>query len=396
MCGWFPELDREIARHVLRNGVTIREEDVESREALDRLRDLNVVTTRKHTYVRCAYRDDYDYLDRDDLNCEGRVEICETVEEYYCPECGQPIGDVERKKHFVEWEVLLSPSGIEAYLRDALSALEAVTAVDKIGIAALKVEVTPGKLLNVVVPRYATVQEQSMGLFFADPTLYVIASTIDDPMQTALEEAQYVGLWEILSEPVEAFEERVSVAATPVQDRRSYFDLEAKFDGMLERRKKRRWQFFEHDFVPAFINHVAEHPELSQRYLDKLKRLHRTVFGRHYVPIGGSGVTDLREIDKYEVMTELFEGDFIADAKCYVDSSLEYDKLTSVIAHLDTDPTEPKRAVAFVAGDNIGSTSWDLAMRLRDRWGFWRLAIIPKYLLLEMISELDAAHLLDM
>ena len=107
-------------------------------------------------------------------------------------------------------------------------------------------------------------------------------------------------------------------------------------------------------------------------------------------------MTDLRQIDKYEMVSELFEGEFIGDAKCYVDSTLNYNDLTSVITHLDTDPTCPKRTIVFVAGNDISSTSWDLMMRLRHRSGYWKLVIVSKYLLLEIICELDAEQLLDM
>lgn len=110
--------------------------------------------------------------------------------------------------------------------------------------------------LKVVVPRYAEIQDQSAGLFFAEPTLYVIVSPIDDPVKTVLEGTQYIGLSEILSETVDVLEERISVAATPIYGRRNLSDVEARFDGMLERHRDRRWQFFEHDFIPAFVQHV--------------------------------------------------------------------------------------------------------------------------------------------
>jgi hypothetical protein len=392
----FPELPREVAAHLLRDGLRIQGEDSESKKALDCLCNLNVVTVREHAYVRCAYRDDYDYLDRERLKCDGRVEISDGEDEYYCPECGQPIGDVEKKTHFMEWEVMLQPEGIHTYIVEAILALDKMKAVEETGLGSLRIESRTGDSLKVVLPEYAGVREQSAGLFFAEPTLYVVASTTHDPVKTSLEDTQYVGLWEILSETPEKFEERVLGAAVPIQGRREFSKVEDKFESMLERHKARRWQFFEHDFLPAFVQYVGENPELCQLYLDKLKRLRSTIFGRFSVRIGGSGVTDLRQIDKYEMVSELFEGEFIGDAKCYVDSILNYSDLTSVVTHLDTDPTRPKRAVVFVAGDDISSTSWDLMMRLRHSSGYWRLVIVSKYLLLEMISELEAGHLLEM
>jgi hypothetical protein len=392
----FPELPREVVAHLLRNGLRIQGEDSESKEVLDCLCNLNVATVREHVYVRCAYRGDYDYLDRERLKCDGGVEISDDEDEYYCPECGQPIGDVEKKARFIEWEVMLEPEGIQTYMVEAILALDKIKAIEEAGLGSLRIEIRPGDYLRIVLAEYAGVREQSVGLFFAEPTLYVIASTIHDPVKTTLEEAQYVGLWDILSETPEKFEERVLTAAVPVQGRREFSKVEEKFEGMLERHKPRRWQFFEHDFLPAFVQYVAENPELSQVYLDRLKRLRSTIFGRFSVRIGGSGVTDLRQVDKYEMVSELFEGEFIGDAKCYVDSTLNYSDLTSVVTHLDTDPTRPKRAVVFVAGDDISSTSWDLMMRLRHSSGYWRLVIVSKYLLLEMVSELDAGHLLEM
>jgi hypothetical protein len=391
----FPELDRELLRHILRNGARVKGENTIAGEVLQRLRDLGVVVTQEHTYVRCAYKDDYDFLDREVLDCPGRIELDSEDEDYYCPDCGQPIGDIERKTVFVEYEVRLSPVGIEEYLERVLESLEVVEAVEKTGMTAFEVKLQGGIFLKVVVPDYAEIRQRFVGLFFAEPTLYVIASSINEPVKTVLEERQYVQLADVLSSSVSAIQGILGTAAIPIPGRRSLREVEAKFDEMIARHGQRAWQFFEQDFVPVLIRHMTENPLLAQRYLEILRRLSGTVFGEFYVPIGGAGVADLRPIDKYRLMNQVFAGNATGDAKCYPKSALSYDDVIKVNYHLDSDPTEATMAIIYLAGDDVASTAWSAMMKLRQTNGAWKVIILPKYLLLELIDALEATHLLD-
>jgi hypothetical protein len=392
----FPELDRDLVQHILRNGVRLKAEDTTISETLQYLLNLSIITIQEHRYVRCAYRDDYDFLEREVLDCPGRVELDPAGEDYYCPECGEPIGNVERKTVFIEYEVNLSPGGIETYLDHLLNSLESVTEVAKVGFAAFDLQIHEGMPLTVVVPEYSEIRHRFAGLFFAEPMLYIIASPINEPVTTVLDKRQYLQLADFLSNAAHRIEESIKFASVPISGRRSLVEVEAKFDEMLARRGKQAWQFFEQDFIPALVLHITENPALVQEYLESLRRLSGTIFGEYYVPIGGAGRTDLRPINKYEMMNQLFAGNLIGDAKCYISSSLAYDDVREVNFHLDVDPTKPAAAMISVAGDSIVSTAWNAAMELRQRYGFWRIIIITKYLLLEIIYKLGAVYLLDM
>lgn len=224
----FPELNRKIVEHILRNGVRIREEALPYTEVLEHLRDVRILTSEEHTYVRCAYQGDYDYLDRPDLNCDGRIEISSGDEE--CPACGMPIGDVEQKSRFVEHEIRLNPAGIEQYLEKALSALDVVQSVEAVGPHAYRVELQNGCFLNVVVPEYTEIRHLSAGLFFDEPTLYIIASAINEPTTTVIEERQYMLLADLLSSPMDMIMEALQIAAIPFDSRRELAELEERFD----------------------------------------------------------------------------------------------------------------------------------------------------------------------
>jgi len=391
----FPELDRDLVRRILRNGVRLKAKDTFVSETLQYLLNLAVVTTQKHRYVRCAYRDDYDFLDREVLDCPGRVELNPAEEDYYCPECGQPIGNVERKTVFVECEVRLNPVGIETYLDRVLRSLEVVKTVEKIGLAAFGVQIEGGMPLTVVVPDYSGFRHRFAGLFFAEPTLYIIASPINEPIKTVLDERQYIQLAGLLSNPALEIEEALKIAAVPIPGRKSLIEIESRFDEMIARHGKRAWQFFEQGFIPALILHITQNPELAQRYLNALRRLSGTILGEYCVPIGGAGVADLRPIGKFDLMNQVFVGNATGDAKCYPRSALSYNDVVTVNYHLDSDPTGATMAIIYLAGDDVASTAWNAMMDLRQPNGNWKVIILPKYLLLELIDALEATHLLD-
>jgi hypothetical protein len=405
MCGLFPELPRNIVRHLLRDGLTVNREDVQSREVLDCLCDLDIVTIREHVYVQCACRDDYDFLDRDDLKCKGRVEVVPIVEDYYCPECGQPIGDISRKTRFVECEVKLDSEGVERYLLSALGSLKSVQDAELVGPAAYSVVTAGGMQLKVVIPditpafrtqdqlRQRT-QVQSAGFVFSEPTLYVIASPINECPRTALEEGQYIGLTNLLSEPKEALEEIISLAATSIQGRYDLREIESRFEEMIARHSSRDWQFFEQEFVPALLHHISTSPELVEKYLRLLRRLSSAIFGYYHVPVGGAGQPDFVSIDKFELMRQVFQGGIEGDAKCYIRSTLSDGDMAKIAYHLDRSKTEATMAVVFMAGHDVASTAWTGMMEMK-RKGRWRVVIVPKYLILELIAALEADHLLD-
>jgi len=210
-----------------------------------------------------------------------------------------------------------------------------------------------------------------------------------------LEERQYLELSELLSNSPELLSEKIEVAAIPIEGRKYLSETESRFDSMLERHGKRYWQFFEQEFIPNLVLHMTRHPEPMQKYLDTLRRLSGTIFGEFYVPIGGAGRTDLRPINKFVLMNQVFSGNAIGDAKCHRDAELTYDHISKVNLHLDKDRTS-KMAIIIVANDKISSTAWDTVIDLRKPDGTWKIIIIPKYLLLELINAVDGEKLLDM
>jgi hypothetical protein len=212
---------------------------------------------------------------------------------------------------------------------------------------------------------------------------------------TPLEEAQYANLADWLSQPESVLEETIARSATEVEGRYDLGEIESRFDQMIVRHPEGDWQFFEQEFVPALLNHITSNPGVVEGYLSLLRRLSNTIFGYYHVPVGGAGQPDFIPINKFELMRQCIQGNIEGDAKCLVKSSLTNDDMADIVYHLGRSKTDARMAVVFVAGHDIASTAWTGMMEMK-RGGLWRVIIIPKYLILELIAALEAGHLLDM
>jgi hypothetical protein len=396
MCELFPEKDKAISERILREGMRFTNPSEEVLNTLDCFRALGIIQVEKKVSVRCSNEKDNDYLYRDDLDCPGEIFISSSEGEYYCPECGRPINDISSKEHFQKYAISLDPNGTETYVKNALNSLSNIKEIESTSRFVFNVITVNDKNLRVVIPPYSEIKYHYAGLFFAEPSLYIIPSPLQEPTMTVLEKRQYLGLVDLLSCSTEEIAERLELAAIPIEGRRFYSDLERKFDQMITRHKDHGWQYYEQEFIPALLRYISENPNLIQQYLEKLQRLIHTIFGEFIVPIGGSGSPDFIPINKFEFFNQVFRGESIGDAKCYVHSTLSYDDVSTINGHIDIDPKGAKSAIVFVAGNEISSTAWNFVSRLRQNSGYWKIMIIPKYLILELISELRAEQLLDM
>lgn len=385
----YPEVDDSLASRLLRQGIRIKARDREA-VILPLLQEMGLVSFHEHRYIRCAYRDDDDFASREDLECPGRMEVQSPDREHYCPECGQPIVDISNKTVFVEYEIALEPEGIVKYLNSAFGALDSVSNVMKTSRFSFQADVG-ANTLNIVLPEYSAERALYQGIFFGESTLYITISPINQRELTVLEDLQHLALKDFLGKPRTHIEERVIQACVPIHGQRDLSQIETRFDEMLNR----GWQYFEQRFVPALVQHISENPELCQSYLERLRRLNQTIFGYYHVPIGGSGKPDLISINRFQMMNQLLAGGFIGDAKCIPLSTLSYDDVLTINGHLDMEGG--RAAVVFVAGESIASTAWDAAKRLRGGPNEpWKVMILSKYLLLELLSELNAQHLLEL
>lgn len=393
---WFPEVPKDRADHVLRNAIGVDASETDSMQALAKLESLGIVACERREYVKCAYPSDPDFVYRRDQSCEGEIQIVPDTGDHYCPECGDPVESTESKRRFERTFVTLRPQGIVAYIQEAIRSLACVEDVCDVGYGAFNVHMAGGASLLAVIADSADFRYRAAGLFFAEPTLYLVVSPINNPVKTVLEEKQHVQLAEVLSGSAESLEDKLRLASVRIPGRVDLAHLENRFDAMLDRHKESAWQFFE-VFVSALREHFAKNPEAVQSYLVRLRRLSGTVFGEFSVPIGGSGVADLRAIEKFEYMSQVFGGNSSGDAKCYTyPSALSYSDVVKVNAHLDADPMKPSMAVIYLASDRVVSTAWNFAMSIRRNTGKWKILILPRYLLLEVIMAMEAGSLLDM
>jgi len=396
MCKLFPEKDKSLSKRILREGMRFTNPNEEFLDAINCFRDLGIIRVQENRFLKCSNEYDDDYLDLANPDCPGEIVVNESGYEYYCDECGRPINDISNKQHFQKYTISLDPNGIEIYVKNALSSLSNIKEIESTSRFVFNLHTISGKNFKVVIPPYPEIRYQYSGLFFAEPILYIIPSTIQESVITILEEQQYLGLTDLLSQPIESITERLEVAATPIEGQRYYKEIEARFDEMLERHQNQGWQFFEQDFIPALVNHIASHPEFASRYLEKLKRLKETIFSDFYVAIGGGGVADLRPINKFELINQFFSGNLTGDAKYYSKKKLDYNEIIKINYHLDSDPTSANIAIVYVSSNNIATSAWDAMMKLRQPDDSWKVIILPNYLIFELLSELEALDLLDM
>jgi hypothetical protein len=389
----FPALDRKLVRHILRNGVRVGTADELAFEVALTLESIGLINITRRRFWRCAYRNDPDYLERLDRECEGIIEVDDPNKAYFCPECGQPIENAIEKTIFEDIQVSLDPNGITQYVSEAIEALELVASVEPLAQGAFLVSVADGRSLKLVVLDYAEAQYRFAGFYFAEPSLQVVVSPINEPVKHVLEEQVYIQLWDLLSQDALWLAEKVNVAAYPVPGRMELASVEQRFDDMLA--KDNGWQYFEQQFVPALYAHVCENPKLVEDYLGQLKRISDTVLNFFAVPIGGAGRTDLRSINKFEMMNEVFAGDAIADAKRFVQSTLEQNHISKILLHLMTDPQKPSRAIVFLSTNQVRSSAWEVVMQLKNNEGYWKIIVLTKYMILELLAQLDALDLLD-
>ena len=388
-----PALDKPQIRRILRDGIRIDVRENSAIKMASKLEALGLIRLQGRRYVRCVYELDPDYEELEDKDCDGIIELSGAYSAYICPNCGRPIDRIASKAVFEDVRISLISKGIVGYVRQLIEALPIVDQLEPVDYAAANVWLRDGRTLTLTVIDFAEARFRYAGQYFAEPFLHVIASPINEPGKHVLEEGNYVELADLLSRDEAWLTEKVDLAAHPIQDRPQLARLEALFDSMLSRRDG--WQYFEQQFVPDFYAHVDQHPTLVSRYLSQLKRWNDTVLGYFSVPIGGAGRTDLGQINKLEIMNELFRGGAIADAKRYVRSALELKDFREVLNHLMTAPTRPRNAVIFTSTDKVRSSVWDELRKLRNNEGYWKIIVLTKYMILELLAALDACHLLS-
>ncbi len=392
MLEFFPEKDRVIVQRLLRNGICIEDPNEEYGDVIEFLSAWKIINSKEKEFVKCSNLNDEDFAERVDLNCLGIIIV--DKDDLYCPECGRPIEKLSAKEKYLQVVVHLNPVGIRNYIKCCIESIENVTALDEIEPFVFKVTRSNGRIFSIVITMYGDVCSLSRGLFFSEPTLYILPSHIEQEDRTILEDQQYMELTDFISETRDEIIKRITIAATPIDGRLNYEEIESQFDDMLERHQKRRWQFFEQEFIPALTNYLSQNPAKVQAYLEKLQRVDQTVFGEFHVPIGGAGQTDLMPVNKFSMMNQLISGNKIGDAKCHTEASLDYSDISTINLHLDRD-RDNDVAVVYVANDDIRPNAWRAILDLRTD-GKWKIIILQKYLLLELISEIDATHLLEL
>jgi len=397
---YFPEIDAEGAvRRMLRSGRAIEEEQVSS-EVRDELLDLGLIDVKEVEYIVCA--DPNHKVDdwHPNPSCREEIRYKGPGKMHECDACGNVVAEIEEDRPVYRRYIFnRKPEGILVYLKNALSVLSNVESTAKAGLGAVNVKLDQGNELVVVLPKWAEQEFLSRGPFFSDPTLYVHVDRINR-MPTVLEETTHVHLSDLLVCSKGWLEDQLEVASTPIPARSSLKHLVERFDTVVERHVDpnvtlQQGDFFEY-FSRDLLNHLKNHPEKTDDYLRSLRRIRGTAFGEMHIKVGGSGNTDIIPVDRYEIFNQLCEGSFIADAKCKLSSGLTKDDVLTVNGHLTTNHWGADHAVIILASEEIADNAWDfVAEARRNNGGRWKIMLIPKFALIELIHAVDAEYLFE-
>jgi hypothetical protein len=397
----FPEIEAERAvRRMLREGRSIKEDQVND-EVRNQLSERNLIEVTEREYLVCAdpsYPIDERHPDR---SCRAKIWYEGPEKVHECNTCGNVIADVEEgdRPVYTEYTFSRNPEGIYNYLKGALSALSNVATVDVAGKGALGVQLRSGSSLDVVVPQWAEQKFLMRGSFFSDPTLYVHVGRHRE-LPTVLEEAQHLHLADLLVRSTEWIQERLETASIPVQGRPPVHHLVDQFDATVDRHVDpdvtlQQGDFFEY-FCRDLLDYVHKHPKKTNEYLRSLRRLRDTAFGEMHIQVGGSGNTDIISVDKFEMFNQLCAGSFITDAKCKLSTGLTMDDVLTVNGHLTTNEWEADRAVIILASEKVTDNAWNFIAEARqNNDAQWKIMLIPKFALLELMHAVDAEQLLD-
>lgn len=396
----FPEIEVESAvRRMLREGRTMREDQVNG-EIRDLLLEHDLIEVAERRHLICA-DPDHPIDDRHpDPSCREKIRYEGPDKIHECDVCENVIAEVEGDRPiYTKYTFSRNPEGIFNYLEAALPTLPNVATAEVAGKGALDVQLRNGNSLDVVIPAWAEQQFLMRGPFFSDPTLYVHVAPHKE-LPTVLEEAQHFDLTDLLVYSTEWIQERLETASIPLKGRPSLRHLVDKFDAVVERHVDpdvtlQQGDFFEY-FCRDLLDYLNEHLEETNDYLRSLRRLRGTAFGEMHIQVGGSGNTDIIPVDKFEMMNQLCAGSFVADAKCTLSTKLTKGDVETVNGHLTTNKWEADRAVIILASEKVADNAWNFIADARhNNGGEWKIMLIPKYVLIELIHAVGAEHLLD-
>ncbi len=367
-----------------------------SLEVLESLQNLGLITVGVRHFVRCVNPDDDDFEAVETPECEGIVYL---DAERICTECGRVIEGIERKHVFRQQTIRLDSEGILSFVHARLKSLPCVRKITKEERAVFRIGLRGDAycfivLINDQLGYVSSIKYRYVGQFFSEPVLYVPAEGTIDVAPHLLERIRFARLEDFIADSDDQLCDDLRTVSQPRLGDVSYAGTEQLLAAYL---KRHSWQHFQNVLILEFYKYCQSHPKLVDHYLTTLKRDRGTFLASFPVSIGGAGKTDFRLIEKLDYLQTLFQARVIGDAKFYARKTrLASKEIDTIHMHLSTDAGGSKSVVAivFVTSDQIESTVWDKITMLKNNAGEWKVVVIPKYLLLELIQALNATHLL--
>ncbi|MFW6009287.1 MAG: hypothetical protein ACOCP8_08505 [archaeon] len=363
------------------------------------LNKKDLIKLNEKKYINCNnsfYSKDSFGLPGEKYRCNGKVLIDNLYdeEELVCPECGKVI-EFNKSNLIIKYCSTINYKSIIKYIQNIIIESEEFNIKEnKEGF--FVVENESSKLINICIPSLVGIDNKYYYTFnyvwnknplFIKIKNYSISHIADN--------FNSIGIWDIINDSNNLIE-KIKLASVEIEDNKEVEEIDKRFKEFVE---NITWQKFEDWVNEVLISHIKDKKKLVEEYLQKLERDKNKIYGYFPVKIGGAGNTDIRFIKKYSYLNNIihnYENAKIWDAKRHSDStSLSRDDMRKINYHLDIDPSSPDRAIIICTSNKIASTAWDSMFELASNSNEWKLQIIPKSLLIELLIHIDGIKLLE-
>ncbi|MGH0588943.1 hypothetical protein ACQVQY_23185 [Bacillus mycoides] len=157
---------------------------------------------------------------------------------------------------------------------------------------------------------------------------------------------------------------------------------------IIEKSKNFTWQAVENELTNFFLNQIRNRTVELYEY----KVLSDTYPRFSYVPVNaaGAGNADKITIPLGKYLSEVFDGTFTVDAKCYTSTAVSSKTIETVQHHLSKDGFDSRRIVIVATTNNV--TCWDDVINYEKATGQYRLLIFNARLMAEVAVQLNFAE----
>ena len=391
---WLYMVNKRIVKQLLSYNEFIFDKDTYMHETAYKLKQLGLINIVYNNYINCNNKTEVkgaNGLLNDIIECNKKIYIDDKKNKYVtCPNCSKD-NEVERKKIRIECISYINAKGIMNYLKELIESNKHFKIKNyKVGV--FKIEnLLDETNLEIFIPSLISCDNDYYYTFnyvWKSNSLFIKIK--DKTVSHAVDNINSIGLWDIY-EDEKNFYDSMRLGSVDFKERNK--EIENSLNIFLENITGREFEGWVNDVL---LRYIKENKNLVDQYLNKLEKDRYTLYGMLPIKVGASGYTDIKFIDKYNYLKQLFyDKRYIIDAKRYTTTNFTRDHLSTIRTHLNEDASKPDKAVVICTSNNIQNNAWNSIYKVRRNTGDWKTIIITKSLFLELLININAMHLLE-